>query len=131
MLFSVRSAPFTLTWPGAGILAVGARGVIKSESSQCLEMLSQAARVEWGPVLPRSTNHQVSNFVTLAYTWYIPNIYQVYVHVTELDTWWLVLRGRTGPHSSRASCDDISRPYDYSDLSLPALRQRGFLLLVM
>ena len=53
------------------------------------------------------------------YAWYIPCIYQVYVNVTELDTWWLVLRGRTGPHSSRASCDDISRPYDYSDFITP------------
>ena len=44
-------------------------------------MLSQAALVEWGPVLPRSTNHQVSNFVTFVYTWYIPNIYQVYANI--------------------------------------------------
>ena len=53
--------------------------------------------------------------ILLVYTWYIPGIYRLYANVTELDTWWLVLRGRTGPHSSRASCDDISRPCDYSD----------------
>ena len=55
------------------------------------------------------------NTLTLVYTWYIPDIYRLYGNVTELDTWWLVLRARTGPHSSRASCDDISRPCDYSD----------------
>ena len=88
MLFSVGSAPFTLTWPGARILAVGARGVIKSESSQCLEMLSQAARVEWGPVLPRSTNHQVSIFVSLVYTKYISGINQLYTNV-KVYTWYI------------------------------------------
>jgi len=60
--------------------------------------------------------------LTLIYTRYMLGIYLVYiryVNVTELDTWWLVLRGRTGPHSSRASCDDISRPCDYSDFITP------------
>ena len=42
-------------------------------------------------------------------------VYIRYVNVTELDTWWLVLRGRTGPHSTRAACDNISRHCDDSD----------------
>ena len=62
--------------------------MIKSESSQCLEMLSQAARVEWGPVLPRSTNHQVSYFGALVYTKYIPGIYQEYTNV-KVYTWYI------------------------------------------
>ena len=49
--------------------------------------------------------------IYLVYTWYIPGLYQCKFFVTR----WLVLRRRTGPHSSRASCDDISRPCDYSD----------------
>ena len=47
-------------------------------------MSSQEAREEWGPVLPRSTNHQVSNSVTLTYRWYIPGIYQVYTNVGDI-----------------------------------------------
>ncbi len=57
--------------------------------------------------------------IYLVYTWYIPGIYRPYVNVTELDTWRLVLRGRTVLHSSRASSDDISRPCDYSDFITP------------
>ena len=52
------------------------------------EMSSQEAREEWGPVLPRSTNHQVSNFVTLVYTKYIPGIYQVFTNV-KVYTWYI------------------------------------------
>ena len=52
----------------------------------------------------------------LVYTLYIFGIYLVYTNVTKLDTLWLVLRGRTGPHSS---CSDISRPCDYSDFITP------------
>ena len=40
----------------------------------------------------------------------------IYLDITGIyHTWWLVLGGKTVPHSSRASCDDISRPCDYSD----------------
>ena len=38
---------------------------------------------------------------------------------TKFDTWWLVLRRRTGPHSTRAACNNISRPCDYSDFITP------------
>jgi hypothetical protein len=55
----------------------------------------------------------------LVYTWYIVGIYLVYTNVTKLDTWWLVLRGRTGPHSTRAACDNISRHCDDSDFMTP------------
>ena len=62
--------------------------------------------------------------LTLVYSWYIPGIYLViiklvYTNVPKLDTWWLVLRGRTGPHSTRAACDNISRHCDDSDFITP------------
>ena len=55
----------------------------------------------------------------LVYYWYIPGIYLAYTNVPKLDTWWLVLRGRTGPHSTRAACDNISRHCDDSDFITP------------
>ena len=55
----------------------------------------------------------------LVYIWYILGIYLVYTNVTKLDTWWLVLRGRIGPHSTRAACDNISRHCDDSDFITP------------
>ena len=88
MLFSVLSASFTPICPRARILAVGARGVKRSESSRGLEMLSQAARVEWDPVLLRSTSHQVLNFVLKLYTWYIPGIYQ-HQSIYLTHTWYI------------------------------------------
>ncbi len=55
----------------------------------------------------------------LSYWRYIPDIYQIYTNVTKFDTWWLVLRGRTGPHSTRAACENISRHCDDSDFMAP------------
>ena len=55
-------------------------------------MSSQEAREEWGPALPRSTNHQVSNSVTLPYRRYIPGIYQVYtryIPIYEVYPWYI------------------------------------------
>ena len=43
----------------------------------------------------------------------------VYTNVTKLVSRWLVLRGRTRPHSSLESCDDIFRPCDDSDFITP------------
>ncbi len=42
----------------------------------------------------------------LAYTRYIPDIYQVY-------TWWLMLLRRTWPHAARATSNHITGPCHY------------------
>ena len=62
--------------------------MIKSESSQGLKMSSQDSREEWGLVLPHSTNHLETNFVTLVYTRYIPGIYQLYTNV-KVYNWYI------------------------------------------
>ena len=59
-------------------------------------MSSQEAREEWGPVFPRSTNHHVSNSVTLTYRRYLPGIYQVYTNV-KVYTWYIPRRYRVYP----------------------------------
>ena len=58
--------------------------------------------------------------------WYIPGIFLVCTRYLvgillnpKLDTWWLVLRRRTGSHSTSAACDNISRPSHDSDFITP------------
>ena len=66
------------------------------------------------------------------FTWYIPDIYLVYIRYIigfllkhNLDTWWQVLRRRTGSHSTSGACNNISRPHDDSDfITPPALTAR-------
>ncbi len=52
------------------------------------------------------------------YTRYMPGTYTVFTK-SKVKTWRLVLLSRIGPHSTTSSCNNISRPSDYSDFIAP------------
>ena len=69
--------------------------------------------------------------LTLVYTWYIPGIYLVYTNVKNLLPGGWCCGGGQGPIPPVPPATTSPGLVITLILSLPALRQRGFLLLVM